>query len=773
MSKEKEAEISPLDLVEEETNYFGKPKPEQKIQDVETSTSSASYEYDDHLDADILELPLIVREVVPLEDDPDIPVLTFRYFLLAIIFVSPGAFISTLNSYRTTSAAYSIFFVQICSHWLGKWLAKILPTKQYKLFGKSFTLNPGPYSIKETVLVTITASSGATGSLATNAFSLGELYFDQKVNPAVAIFFMWAIVYVGYAYAALARNFLIYDPQFIWPKALMQTTLFQSFKRSDEDSKLGKKQIRVFFIALLGMTVWQFFPEYVFPFTSSLAFLCWVAPGNATANFIGSGVGGMGFLNLSLDWSNITSSIMLSPYWVLVVQFIGFVFGAWVLLPAAKWSDLTSYKFGLMSNSLFLANGSLYPTLELTTSDGHLNLTAYEYYGPVHLGAQRAWNMFFDYAAYISGITWVVLFGYDGIKVSYKKLGQHYKLQKERKKNGQKMNSINEQYTDRINKLQSAYEEVPLYWYMLMFLISFIILITVTATNSIPLPWWTVIVGLGIGLVIVIPLSWLYAISNFQLAIGTFNELLFGYMIQSQSSRHGMSANLYGCIAGDVWYRAQYFLQDLKISHYNQIKPKYTFFSQIFGLLISCPINYGCMRWVLNTKSDYLTGAEVDPLGQWTGQTISSYHSDAIQYVILGPKRLFQHYPVLPYGFLVGFAAPILIFAAHRFFPKSFLKFRLWNTTIFFSTMATFYGNLSTGYTSQIIGGTVTMFWAYRYRHTLWKNYNYLVAAAFDTGLNLSILLIFIIFTSGKVINMPNWWGNNAVSVERCFALDS
>jgi hypothetical protein len=31
----------------------------------------------------------------------------------------------------------------------------------------------------------------------------------------------------------------------------------------------------------------------------------------------------------------------------------------------------------------------------------------------------------------------------------------------------------------------------------------------------------------------------------------------------------------------------------------------------------------------------------------------------------------------------------------------------------------------------------------------------------------------FVAFSSGKVITMPNWWGNNAESVERCFALDN
>jgi hypothetical protein len=45
----------------------------------------------------------------------------------------------------------------------------------------------------------------------------------------------------------------------------------------------------------------------VFPFLQSLAFLCWVAPKNEVANFIGGGIGGMGFLNLSLDWSNVSA----------------------------------------------------------------------------------------------------------------------------------------------------------------------------------------------------------------------------------------------------------------------------------------------------------------------------------------------------------------------------------------------------------------------------------------------------------------------------------
>jgi hypothetical protein len=87
--------------------------------------------------------------------------------------------------------------------------------------------------------------------------------------------------------------------------------------------------------------------------------------------------------------------------------------------------------------------------------------------------------------------------------------------------------------------------------------------------------------------------------------------------------------------------------------------------------------------------------------------------------------------------------------------------------------MGNFYGNISTGYLSGIIGGYVVMYWAYRHKYQLWSRYNYIVAAAFDAGFNLNLLFIFLFFGAGKVILMPNWWGNDAASSERCFSLDT
>lgn len=70
---------------------------------------------------------------------------------------------------------------------------------------------------------------------------------------------------------------------------------------------------------------WQFLPEFMFPMVAALAPLCWFAPNNHTVNFLGAGQKGIGLLNITLDWSNITSKVITYPYSVQVVIFVGFV----------------------------------------------------------------------------------------------------------------------------------------------------------------------------------------------------------------------------------------------------------------------------------------------------------------------------------------------------------------------------------------------------------------------------------------------------------------
>jgi hypothetical protein len=103
--------------------------------------------------------------------------------------------------------------------------------------------------------------------------------------------------------------------------------------------------------------------------------------------------------------------------------------------------------------------------------------------------------------------------------------------------------------------------------------------------------------------------------------------------------KHPSGGSTYAAIAGDAWYRAELQLQDMKIGHYMHIPPKAVFFSQVLGTVIGTPINYAAMRWILNTKMDFISGKVADPSHQWTGQEVSATFTFGAQYVLVVRQR--------------------------------------------------------------------------------------------------------------------------------------
>ncbi|KAF4922513.1 Oligopeptide transporter 2 [Colletotrichum viniferum] len=723
------------------------------------STDDSEPEYD-FKSEEFANIPELVRTVVGFEDDPSLPVITFRSILLSTVFCTIGSTVSQLSYFRTTTAPFPVFFVILASAPLGRLLARILPAYTVPLGRFSFSLNPGPFSIKEHAIIGIAANAGSQGQWATYLPTNAALYYGITINPAIALFFGWGASLLGFAFAAMVRKILIDDPEFIFPLSLQQVTLYRSMQgKSELHKSVSQKQMKVFWWILLGTFVWQFLPEYIFPFVAALAPLCWFASCNHVVNFLGAGRGGVGLLNITLNWSNITSTVITYPYSVQVTIFVGFVITTWILIPVAYFGNLWgSPTYNIMSNGVFQKNGSDYPfeSLIYTDSSGnqHVNETRYHEVGLAYSGAQYTWEIFMWYASYISSFVWCGLFL--GPKI--------VKIWKARKDKG-------EYHQDRLSRIIQQYPGLTLWEWGLLTAIPVGILLIIVATNSIWMPTWTYFIALGFGAAAMLPMSLVYAMSGYSIKVGFFNELIYGYMIDARgSSRHPLGQLAYRIISGNVWYDARIVLEDQKIGHYLHLPPRDVIGIQIIANMLALPINYGVMRWVIASKFDYVSGRVPDPAGQWTGQEFKSYNTAGIQYALVGPKKLFASSffkPVL-YGFPAGAVAPIIIWLLHKKFPKA--RFDLWNSTIFFASAATFHGNLSTGPFTTFLVGTFFNFYLYRYRRKFWNKWAYISGAALDTGFNANLLFIFIFLgTTGAV--MVNWWGNNADNIERCFAL--
>ena len=93
--------------------------------------------------------------------------------------------------------------------------------------------------------------------------------------------------------------------------------------------------------------------------------------------------------------------------------------------------------------------------------------------------------MFFDYARYTSAIVWIALLSYKQIKDAVVKLRARSRRRT--------TTSIADQYDDQLSILQRAYDDVPLWWYLALFTVSFLFLSSIAATNSLFIPWWTLL----------------------------------------------------------------------------------------------------------------------------------------------------------------------------------------------------------------------------------------------------------------------------------------
>jgi OPT family oligopeptide transporter len=123
-----------------------------------------------------------VELTVPKTDDSTLPVLTFRMWVLGIGACIVLSFINQFFWYRTMPLSITGISAQIAVVPLGHLMARVLPTKRF-LEGTrfQFTLNPGAFNVKEHVLITIFANSGAGSVYATHILSAIKLYYKRSL----------------------------------------------------------------------------------------------------------------------------------------------------------------------------------------------------------------------------------------------------------------------------------------------------------------------------------------------------------------------------------------------------------------------------------------------------------------------------------------------------------------------------------------------------------------------------------------------------------------
>jgi OPT family oligopeptide transporter len=188
---------------------------------------------------------------------------------------------------------------------LGKGLEKILPTTKFKALGHTWSLNPGPFNIKEHVCITVMVNVGG-GAYATGVTATQQVFYKQKITFGYQILLVISSQVLGFSLGGLLRQFVVWPSSMIWPGALVNSALLNTLHKNFGRRDRGHMTSEWFFcIAMACSFIWYWVPGYLFTALSVFNWVCWIAPNNVAVNALFGANSGLGMGIFTFDWSMI------------------------------------------------------------------------------------------------------------------------------------------------------------------------------------------------------------------------------------------------------------------------------------------------------------------------------------------------------------------------------------------------------------------------------------------------------------------------------------
>ncbi|KAL8335960.1 hypothetical protein RB601_000008 [Gaeumannomyces tritici] len=189
------------------------------------------------------------------EDDPTLPCLTIRMWVIGVAFGILGSGINTLYTFRFPSITLSQSAIQFLAYPLGKGWEMVVPDWGFNFRGTRHSLNPGSFNYKENIFIYILANLSFATRLSADALTEQRHFYGLKAGWGFELLITLCTLGFGMALAGIFRS-LIADPAgFVWPGVLSNTAFNHALhsRKSDKESVTGSKwsmsRYRFFMIA--------------------------------------------------------------------------------------------------------------------------------------------------------------------------------------------------------------------------------------------------------------------------------------------------------------------------------------------------------------------------------------------------------------------------------------------------------------------------------------------------------------------------------------------
>ncbi|GAA5845075.1 hypothetical protein JCM5353_007423 [Sporobolomyces roseus] len=688
-----------------------------------------------------------VRASVSNIDDPEMPVLTLRVWVMGLFFCIVISALNCFFSLRYPAPLITPVVTQILSYPLGKLLARYLPITNFHLpswtrrigFPEEFSFNPGPFNIKEHTLIVMMANV-STAPAAGITFSLAsDKFYGIVQGTGFDILLVMTTQMVGFGAAGLCRRFLVWPAAMIWPQNLVFCTLLNTLHAEDEDEGQGTSRFRFFLYVFAGAFAWYWLPGFLFVALSAFSWVCWIAPNNVIVNQLFGVSSGLGMGIFTFDWSQIAylGSPLVVPWWAEVNVFCGFALAFWLIAPIMYYTNVWDSAYLPMSTSqVFDRFGSPYNTsLVVDPISLKLNETAYQEYSPLYLPITFA--TVYGLAFMLSTSVLVHTALYHGKSIVAQ------------------MRRVREEDHDVHMKLMRNYPEVPDWWYMIFLAVAFGLSIVTVACFHTQTPVWSLVIALVLGFLYIIPSGIVYAMTSTQVSINLIVELIAGYAVPGRP----LANMLFKTYATQTVSGGLAFVQDLKFGHYMKIPPRATFSVQIVATTITSVVQVGVKRWLVSRVPDLCDRQQSFLL---ICPNVRVFYSSSVIWGLIGPARQFAHgdvYNPILYWLLAGGVMPFVTWSLAKRYPRTFLQY----ASVPVALSGAIFMPPATGinFSSWFLVGFLFQYVLRRRQFRWWSKFNFVLSAGLDSGTIVSALLIFLALSLPKNGTIAlNWWGN-------------
>ncbi|KAL9272271.1 Oligopeptide transporter 8-like protein [Drosera capensis] len=688
-----------------------------------------------------------VELTVPKTDDPTMPVVTFRVWALGLTCCVLLSFVNQFMWYRQNPMMISSIAAQIAVVPIGHLMARTVTTRKFFEGTRwEFSLNPGPFNVKEHVLITIFANSGAGAVYATHILSSVKLLYKKKFDFLPALIVMVTTQLLGFSWAGMFRKFLVEPAEMWWPGNMVQVSLFRVLHEKEKRSKLRLSRIQFFLLVLVTVFAYEILPNYLFTTLMSISWLCWTAPKSVTMQQISSGQQGLGLGAFALDWSTISSylgSPLVSPWFATANVAAGYIFFVYIVVPLSYWFNMYHAKtFPIYSNSLYMTNGTTYHIDDIVNSKFQLDLQAYTTIGPIHMSTFFAMSYGLTFAALSATVVHIGLFH-----------GREIWNQSKGIMTGTIKRDVH-------SRLMKVYKQVPSWWFYLLFVlnISLIFFAVEHYKDALQLPWWGVLLACGIALFFTLPLGIIAATTNQGPGLNVITEYIIGYIYPGRPVAN-MCFKVYGYISMS---QALNLVSDFKLGHYMKIPPRAMFMAQLVGAIVSVAVYTGIAWWLMGSIPHLCDKEALPPGSQWTCPMDVVFFDASVIWGLVGPMRIFGNlgeYKQVNMFFVAGAILPFLVWLAHKAFPR-----HKWITYIHFPVLLSATGMMppasAVNFSSWLIVAFLSGYVLFRYRQDWWAKYNYVLSGGLDAGNAFLTILLFFCLQYVSNISIA-WWGNN------------